>query len=931
MSNRSLRLRSFLAFTLTAAGSLGVSQAAIAAAQAQQSALPKGVEQVTSVEGFTEYRLPNGLRVLLFPDQSKQTVTVNVTYLVGSRHENYGETGMAHLLEHLMYKGSKNHPNIPQELTEHGTRPNGSTLFDRTNYFETFSSTDVNLDWAIKMEADRMVNSFIAKKDLATEMTVVRNEYESGENQPGLVVFKRIFAAAYDWHNYANLPIGARSDIENVPIPRLQDFYHRFYQPDNAVLLVTGKFDSAKTLQLIADNFGPIPRPTRVLEPIYTIEPAQDGERMVSVKRVGDTQFVGVGYHVPSGSHPDFAAVDILTQILADTPSGRLYKALVETKKASSVDSLDIPLHDPGLMILFAEVRKEQSLDGAREAAIKTIEEVATKAPTQEEVDRARTSLLKNIDLTLNSAERVGLELSEWMAQGDWRLYFLNRDRLKKITPADVQRVAAAYLRPINRTVGLFIPTDKPERAEIPPPPDVAALVKDYKGSAVVAEGEAFDPSPANIEARTSRSDLPVGLKLALLSKKTRGNTVVASITIRIGDEKSLMNRGTAGELAGQMLMRGTAKHTRQQIQDEFDKLKARVGVFGGPTSAGASIETVRENFPAVLRLVAEILREPSFPAAEFEQLKQEALAGIEESRREPQSVAGIAFSRHLNPYPKSDVRYTSTPEEDIEEVKATTLDDARKFYADFYGGSTGELSAVGDFDAKEIEKLAGELFGSWKSPHAFTRLATDYQDIAPLNQSFETPDKANAVFFAGQRLNVRDDDPDYPALLLGNYMLGGGFLNSRLATRIRQKEGLSYNIGSGFSAGSLDKNGQFIVQAIYAPQNAAKLEAAIKEEIARALKDGFTADEVAAAKSGYLQSLQVSRAQDAGLARRLGQYRYLNRTLAWDAELEKKIAALTPDEIVAAMRRRIDPSKLTIVKAGDFATTAAKPESKQD
>jgi zinc protease len=391
------------------------------------------------------------------------------------------------------------------------------------------------------------------------------------------------------------------------------------------------------------------------------------------------------------------------------------------------------------------------------------------------------------------------------------------------------------------------------------------------------------------------------------------------------------MNRGTAAELAGQMLMRGTARHTRQQIQDEFDKLKARVGVSGGATSAGVSIETIHENFPAVLRLVAEILREPSFPAAEFEQLKQEALAGIEESRSEPQSVAGVAFSRHLSPYPKSDVRYTSTPDEDIADVKAATLDDAKKFYADFYGGSNGEMSAVGDFDAKEIEKLVADLFGSWKSPRPFARLVTAYQDIPPINQSFETPDKANAVFFAGQRLNLRDDDADYPALLLGNYMLGGGFLNSRLATRIRQKEGLSYGVGSGLSAGSLDKNGQFIAQAIYAPQNAAKLEAAIKEEIARALKDGFTADEVAAAKSGYLQSQQLNRAQDASIARKLAQYRFLNRTLSWDADLEKKIAALTPDDIAAAMRRHIDPSKFTIIKAGDFAKGAAKPESKQD
>jgi zinc protease len=922
------KVKSLLATTVAAL--LLVASHGAVASSAQQGPLPKGVERVTSVEGFTEYRLANGLRVLLFPDQSKQTITVNVTYLVGSRHENYGETGMAHLLEHLMYKGSTNHPNIPQELTEHGTRPNGSTLFDRTNYFETFSATDANLDWAIKLEADRMVNSFIAKKDLDTEMTVVRNEYESGENQPGLVLFKRIFATAYDWHNYSNLPIGARSDIENVPIDRLQAFYHRYYQPDNAVLLVTGKFDSAKTLQLITDNFGPIPRPARTLVPIYTVEPAQDGERTVTVNRVGDTQFVGVGYHVPSGSHPDFAAVDILTQILADTPSGHLYKALVETRKASSIDSLDIPLHDPGLTIMFAEVRKEQSLDAAREAMIKTIEEMATKAPTQEEVDRARTALLKNIDLTLNSAERVGLELSEWMAQGDWRLYFLNRDQLKKVTPADVQRVAAAYLKPSNRTVGLFIPTDKPDRAEIPAPPDVAALVKDYKGNAVVAEGEAFDPAPANIESRTLRPNIPSGLKLALLSKKTRGNTVVASATFRFGDEQSLMNRSTAAELAGAMLMRGTVKHTRQQIADEFDKLKARVGVFGSATSVGFSIETIRENFPAVLRLVAEILREPSFPGAEFEQLRQETLAGIEQSRSEPQSVAGLAFNRHLNPYPKSDVRYSSTPDEDIADVKAATLEEAKKFYTDFYGGSNGEMAVVGDFDAKEIEKLAGELFGAWKSPRPFSRLVTNYQEIPPINQSFETPDKANAIFIAGQRLNIRDDDPDYPALVLGNYMLGGGFLNSRLATRIRQKEGLSYGVGSVFSAGSLDKNGQFFAQAIFAPQNATKLEAAIKEEITRALKDGFTAEEVAAAKSGYLQFAQLNRAQDGSLARKLAAYRFYNRTLGWDAEMEKKISALTPDEIAAAMRRHIDPSKFTIVKAGDFAKAAgAKPESK--
>jgi zinc protease len=246
-------------------------------------------------------------------------------------------------------------------------------------------------------------------------------------------------------------------------------------------------------------------------------------------------------------------------------------------------------------------------------------------------------------------------------------------------------------------------------------------------------------------------------------------------MTLRFGTEQSLMNRATAGTLAGAMLMRGTAKHTRQQIQDELDKLKARAFVFGGPTSANVYVETTRENFPPVLRLVAEILREPSFPATEFEQLKQQFLTFIESQRSQPESVAGTAFNRHMNPYPKGDVRYVSTPDESIAEVKAATLDEAKKFYADFYGASNGEVAVAGDFDPKEVEKAVADLFGSWKSPQPFARLVSVYKDVPPINQSLETPDKANAVFIAGMPLNLRDDDPDYPALALANYILGAG------------------------------------------------------------------------------------------------------------------------------------------------------------
>ncbi|HEX8069638.1 MAG TPA: pitrilysin family protein [Pyrinomonadaceae bacterium] len=892
---------------------------------AAQTALPPGVQRVTSVEGVTEYRLQNGLRVLLFPDPTKQTVTVNITYLVGSATENYGETGMAHLLEHMVFKGTPKHRNIPQELTEHGARPNGTTWTDRTNYFETFAATDENLNWALDLEADRMVNSFIARKDLDSEFSVVRNEFELGENDPGNVLTERMMATAYLWHNYGKTTIGARSDIENVPIERLQAFYRNYYQPDNAVLTIAGKFDEAKTLALVEKYFAPIPRPTRTLTKIYTVEPTQDGERAVTLRRTGDTQLVQALYHVPSGAHPDYAAIAIIARVLGATPSGRLHKALVETKKASSAYGYSFQWRDPTLAVFGAEVRQGDSLDAARDTLIQTVEGIGATPPTKEEVERARALLLKNIELALNNSDQVGLTLSEYIGAGDWRLFFLHRDRLRAVTPEEVARVAANYFKPANRTLGLFIPTPKPDRAEIPPTPDLTVALKDYKGDAAVATGEAFDPSPANIESRTARTEAG-GLRLALLPKKTRGGKVVAQFTFRFGDEQSLLNRTTAAQLAGSMLMRGTAKHTRQQIQDELDRLKARAFVGGGATAASGFVETTRENLPAVMRLVAEILREPAFPASEFDLLKQEQLAAIEQQKSEPTQMAFTAYSRHLNPYPKGDVRYVTTTEEDVVELNAATLEQARQFYRDFYGASNATLTVVGDFDKDEITQLATQLFGDWKSPRPFTRVPSLFKDVAAVNQNLPAPDKANAFFVAGFNFQMRDDNPDYPALVLGNYMLGGGFLNSRLATRLRQKEGFSYGTGSGVSVSALDQTGRFTATAIYAPQNVEKLEAAFKEEIARMLKDGFTAEEVEAAKSGYLQSRQVSRAQDNELASRLNTFLFYGRTLQWDAELEAKIKALTPEQINAAMRKYITPDKMTIIKAGDFKQTAAGP-----
>jgi zinc protease len=899
-------------------------------AQEAQAAQVPGPKKGVTIEGITEYRLDNGVRVLLFPDDSTSTVTVNLTVYVGSRHEGYGETGMAHLLEHMVFKGTPRHRDIPKLLKEHGARFNGTTWVDRTNYFETMPSTDANLEFAIRLEADRLVNSFVKREDLVSEMTVVRNEFEMGENNPDVILSQRMMAAAYEWHNYGKSTIGNRSDIERVPIDKLQAFYRKFYQPDNVMLVVAGKFEPARALEYIGKYFGVLKRPSRKLDDTYTEEPAQDGERSVVLRRVGKIGVVGAIYHIPAGAHPDFPAVEVLNQVLVSEPSGRLYKALVESKKATSVSGDASGRHDPGVIEISASVDPRGNLEAARDTMIGVLEKLGTEEITQEEVDRAKRRILTNRKLLMKDSNRIGVTLSDWGAKGDWRLFFLHRDRVAKVTPADVTRVAAAYLKQSNRTLGLFIPTEKPVRSPIPPTPDVLAMVKDLKGSETVAAGEAFDPTPENIEKRVKRTGLASGVKVALLPRKTRGNAVVATLSLRYGNEKSLKGLTDTADFMGELMLRGTKSHTRQQIKDELDKLSARISVGGQLGLLTFTVVTERDNLPGALKLLGEILREPAFPQKEFDIMKREQLNAVEKQVVEPIPLAITRLRRRLNPYNKDDIRYVPTLEEEVERLKAVTREQVVKLYEEQLSGQAGELAVVGDFDPEATVKQIETILSGWKSSVSYQRIPRPAKtDIKGGQEVINTPDKANAVYVAGVSLALKDTDPDYPALRIASYLLGEGPLSSRLADRVRKKEGLSYGVGSRFNAHPIDKAAQLMVFAITNPANIGKVDRAIMEEVQKLVKDGTNETELAEAKKSFLAARKQQRSSDRGLAEALANDLFLGRTFAHTAAFEKKIAGLNPDEVSGAFQKHISPKNLVIVHGGDFTKKAQPSDEK--
>ncbi len=890
----------------------------------------KGLRRVTSIEGITEYRLENGLQVLLFPDESQSIVTVNMTVFVGSRHEGYGEAGMAHLLEHMLFKGTPSNENIPDDLKQRGASFNGTTWLDRTNYYETLPAADDeqaadNLEYAIRMEADRLVNSKILGEDLQSEMTVVRNEFERGENNPQRVLMQRVQAAAFEWHNYGRSTIGNQSDIERVPVNRLRDFYRKYYRPDNVMLVIAGKFDADSALQHVEKYFGILPQPQRPLDRTYTTEPAQDGERTVVLRRVGNTQLIQAAYHVPSGANREYAAIEMVASIMGAEPSGRLYTKLIEPELASSMFSFPLALHDPGLVMFGAQLPATESIESARQALISTVEGVAEEPVSEAELRRARNQFLKERQLRASNTTQLAIELSEWASQGDWRLYFLYRDNVESLTADECTDAAKHFLTRNNRTVGLFIPSETSERIEVPTKPNLSEMLADYKGRGEIQKGEAFDADPLAIEARTQRTVLSSGMKAVMLPKKTRGGGVNLRIAIRYGDESSLADLSHACDFLPMLMLRGTESLSYAELEDRQDELLCTIRPSGQAGLLVFNVETRREKLAEVMDLLREILRRPALEEEEFVLMQRQQIAAIESQQTEPGVLGRIALQRTMSPYASDDIRYVPTLEELVDRISSVSIEQIRALHGEQVSGQHGEITVVGDFEPADVLEQCERLVSGWTVEQPFQRVSSPAKiNVDASYQQIETPDKSNAVYFAGESIEMRDDSPDYPALLAGNFVFGGGAMSSRLGQRIRQNEGLSYSVGSRFSAHPIDRRATLVIQAICNPSKRQQLMDAVDEELARLLEEGVTHEELEAAKQSLLQSEQVTRTQDASLVGILGNSAFAGRDLKFNAQQDQRLAELTVGQVNAALRKYFAPERMIVVTAGDFAAAAA-------
>jgi zinc protease len=908
-------MRKIIALSLFVLGGLGTF--------AQQPTAPAPVF-VTSVEGVKEYRLPNGLQILLVPDAANTNVVVNVVYHVGSRHEGYGETGMAHLLEHMMFKPSKKFSSIKQTIADRGASANGTTYYDRTDYFEVLPAADSNLTWALDMESDRMVNSLMRNEDLQKEFTVVRNEFESDENSPDRILSERVLSTMYLWHNYGKSTVGSKEDIERVPINNLAAFYRKYYQPDNATLIVGGKFDEKKTLALIGRYFGKIPKPTRVLTQPYTVEPVQDGERYVELRRNGEVSYVGMAYHTPAYADKDFAANDAVQQILLNDPSGYFYKAVVESKLAANLFGYSISTYDPGFTYFECSVPAGKSLDSAKAAFLTAADHLKDYTVTQEDLDRARNALDKQISDMKNNTIEFCIGLAEIVGAGDWRLFYIYRDRVDALTLADVQACLHKYYLTSNRTVGVFIPDKNPERVVVAERPDVAALVKGYKGKeAGPASTETFEATIPNIKKRTEYGQLSNGMKYALLKKPVKGDKVYANFILNFGDVQSLAGKNGIAAMTAGMLKSGTTTRSKKQINDELDKLKSSIDIGASENnSAVVNIQVVsdNQNFPATLDLLADILLHPAFDKNEYDKFVIDQNSALDQGRTDPQFVAFNTMTRKMTQYGVGHPLYTESVEEQAADLKTITIDDIKKFYTDFYGVDHGCAAFVGAIDAAAIRGFLEKAFGNFKSGKPYKEVEVNYFDIKSSVEDINIPDKKNAVFAGAINFPLKQGDKDYIALDMANEMLGGGaFLSNRIANRLRESEGMSYGAGSFLSFNYKYPTCTWIAYAIFNPIYKSRLDSAFRDVINKTLTEGFKEEEFKKTVTAWVQQRKIGLGNDQSLSGRLASYMDEGKDLDFYTYNEEQVGALTLDQVNAVLRKYISPDKITYLYVGDF------------
>jgi zinc protease len=889
---------------------------------------------VRQMEGVSEYKLANGMQVLLAPNDLQPRVYANLTIKAGSAVEGLGEGGMAHLLEHLLFKGTPTTKDPMREFQERSFSSNGTTNMDRTDYFAAMNANTDNLHWYIGWLADAMTNSFIAKADLDKEMTVVRNEFERAGSNIGRGMWDARMALTFPNHGYGRSVLGNLTDIENVSIAKLQAFYKTWYRPDNAVLVVSGRFDAAQTLAHIQQVFGKIVTPTVPLPKLYTREPVQDGPREATIRRVGGEPQTMMSWRGVPAAHADDAALDVVAYTLANGRSGRFGEAVTRNAMGTSPAAFHLSMAQYGLFNVVVQPSSTEQFDPLRNLLQKHIDDIAQTGIATAELASAQTFYNKIQNDIKNSAESMGATLASAAALGDWRLIFWNRDNLAKLTTDDTKRVAAAYLVPANQVRVNYEPDAAPKRA----PDAIAQSLADYiakpaastktaETTVTFPELERFEATSSEMDKHTVRSQLAVGTKVALLARPAVGDAIQGTLRLRWGnltDYKAFGTlAGTASNVAD-LLSRGTSKRSQKQLADDLNSLQSSFTASSGLNGLTINFKTTRQHWPAFAALLTEVLREPvfmtdKFSINSFETWKLERIARLNAQRDQGDAIADREVNRVMSRYAKDDPRYIPTLDESVANWKALERNHVQEFWRSFAGANVSQFAAAGALDAANVQQLVKPMFEGFTSQKPYERLSYPMTAWEATSKTIATPDKPNASFLQRRAIRLKAHTKEALAVQFANGIIGATSA-SRLFTNLRKQEGLTYGTYSRFTHNEEDQVLSFGISGTFAPNNRERFEQVLANTKKDIIANGLTRIELFAAKRVALERTKTNRENDAATAGTLAFNEYQNRNFAfWQAQADMA-QALTIEEVDKAAKLLLDANDFVTVVTGDFS-----------
>lgn len=868
---------------------------------------------VAREHGVEELELvANGLRVLLLPDAGVPVVAVCVVYHVGSRNEAVGHTGATHLLEHLMFKGSRRFNSeagtgVARVLERVGASFNATTWFDRTTYYETLPPEHLGL--ALELEADRMRGALLREEDLASELTVVHNELERGENDPFELLLRDSFAIAFREHPYHHPTIGWRSDVEAATIERLRGFYDTFYHPDNATLVLVGAFARDAALRLVQASFAPLPRAPRPFPPVVTREPRQEGERRFVLRRAGEVGWVACSWRAPEATHPDIHPLAVAADVLAGGVTSRLYQRLVEPGTCLDVQAVAWQLRDPGLFQVFASLNPPAAHAEVEAVVRAAVRELQSEPPRPEELERARIQVEAQTAFHRDAPAQVASALGEAVSAGDWRTYFDYLERVRAVGCEDVQRVAAAYFEDDALTVGYFVARDGNSRA--------------------AAEARPPRPRPchwrSNLGADVRDVRLPGGARLLLLPRHSNC-TVHVQGSLLAGHGMVGAADWTAASVLPDMLERGTARRARLELARTLEDRGIDLDVSGesfNPLEVWISGRCLSRHLDVLCEVLFEMLREPTFPEDELGRVRQLRLGELAQAQEDTFLRAFEAFSRAV--FPAGHPFHRRPAEERRVGLLALGQADLRRLHRQLYGPASLVLALVGDFRPELVARRVEALGAGWSGgqPACPDVPRRGWADGTPAEVCEVMADKPNLDVVIGCPGGLRRRDGDFVAALLGNAVLGQSTLSSRLGRRLRDQEGLTYGVVSRFFGASL-VDGPWAVTFSVAPGNLERATVMAREEIARFVEEGPTQAELADERAAMAGSYRVALATPSGVARELARLVRHELPLTELDELPERILATPREAVVEAVRRHIGPAALARAVAGEVVANPA-------